>query len=193
MGAFSYFDNGLQHAIIGACFGWFFYRASHINYFKKWEYLLALLMSSSAFFFVPGHIGRYGSLLDRVYQFLHYPLADWDILLFGMDWHRFFITHSLILPAIVLIVFLHKPIGYWVGLGLCVGQSSHLMWDALTCSLRTAVVFINNIFEIRGYWGKGWLLLNGLVLLGLAWFVVRNMPMPLGNRSSASSSNNDHV
>lgn len=168
-----YFWNGFQHALLGLGFAFIFHTIVRKNYFMKSAYLFGLIMSSSALFFLPGHIGRYGSLLDRLYQFSHYPLSDWDILFLGMDWHRFFITHSMLIPAVLLIMFLHKPTGYTLGLGLSVGLSSHLVWDAISCSMYTPVVFLNDLFEIRGYWGKGWLMLNGMLLFGLACFIHR--------------------
>jgi hypothetical protein len=171
----SYFWNGFEHAVAGGGFALLFHYITKTNDHKQWDYWLALLMSSSAFFFLPTHIGRYGSLLDRLYQFTHYPLADWDILILSIDWHRFIVTHSLLIPLVVLVAFLHQPTGFRVGLGLCIGHSSHLVWDAITCSLRTPVVFLNNMLEIRGYPAKGWLLLNGILLFGFALFVVRRV------------------
>lgn len=171
----TYFWDGFRHAVAGGCFALLFYKISNINYFRKGEYLLGLLVSSSALFFLPAHITRSRSTIDWFYQFLHYPLADWDILFLGIRWHRFFLTHSLIIPAIVLVIFLHKPVGYCFGLGLCIGLSSHLVWDALTCSLYTPIVFVNNLVMIRGYAAKGWLMVNGVLLFGFVWFVTRKI------------------
>ncbi|MBD3307164.1 hypothetical protein GF339_12105 [candidate division KSB3 bacterium] len=169
----SYFWNGLQHAVFGGCLALLFQKISHAPYVKKPEFLVGLIASSSALFFLPTHIAHPRSPLDWFYQFLHYPLSDWDILLLSLDWHRFFLTHSLLIPAILLIMLLHKPSGYRLGMGVAVGLSSHLIWDALTCSLRTPVVFITHWLEIRGYWGKGWLLINGMLLFWFAWFLHR--------------------
>lgn len=175
MGLSKYFWNGVQHALAGGAFAFVFYKISNTDYFKKWDYLLGLVMSSSALFFLPSHIGNSRSFIDRVYQFFHYPLADWDILLLSIKWHRFFVIHSLIIPVIIVILFLHKPAGYRLGMGICVGLSSHLVWDAITCSLYTPIVFLNNLLEIRGYMAKGWLIVNGVILFGFAWFVVRRI------------------
>jgi hypothetical protein len=166
----NYFWDGFRHAVFGGCFALVFNQLSR-QHFRKPEYLVGLVVGSSALFFLPSHITRHSSLIDWFYQFLHYPLPDWDILLLGIDWHRFFVTHSLIIPGVLLVMFLHKPAAYRFGVGLCIGLSSHLVWDALTCSLYTPVVFLNNLLEIRGYWAKGWLILNGLVLFGFTWFV----------------------
>lgn len=169
----AYFWDGFRHAAAGgACAaGVYYFTRSDLH--KRWTYWIALIMSSSAFFFLPAHVGRYGSLPDRLYQFLHYPLADWDILALSIQWHRFFVTHSLLIPLLALIVALHHPAGRSLALGLCVGHSSHLAWDAITCSLRTPIVFWNNALEIRGYPAKGWLLVHGLLLFVFAVFVAR--------------------
>jgi hypothetical protein len=174
----TYFWDGFRHALAGGVFAFVFNKVSHTNYFRNFEYLLGLVMSSSALFFLPTHITRSRSIIDWFYQFLHYPLADWDILFLGISWHRFFLTHSLIIPAIVLVIVLHKPAGYRFGLGLCIGLSSHLVWDALTCSLYTPIVFINNLVEIRGYVAKGWLIVNGILLFIFVWFVIRKIQPP---------------
>jgi len=171
MEAQDYFWNGFQHFVFGGFIAFIFNLVSHTQELRKREYLVGLVVSSSALFFLPAHITNGRSTIDWLYQFLHYPLADWDILLFGIDWHRFFVTHSLIIPVCVVLLWLHKPVGYHLGIGLSVGCSSHLIWDALTCSWYTPIVFINNLLEIRGYWGKGWLLVNGILLIGFAWFV----------------------
>jgi len=185
-----YFWNGFEHAVAGGGFALLFQHLSKTPHHRSWQYWVALIMSSSAFFFVPTHIGRYGSFFDRLYQFTHYPLADWDILLLSINWHRFFVTHSLLIPLLVLIAFLHNAVGFRVGLGLCVGHSSHLVWDAITCSLRTPVVFLNNVVEIRGYSAKGWLLFNGILLFGFAVFVVRRVQCVSEKRACQPRSNN---
>ncbi len=175
MASSAYFVNGLQHFVAGGFWALLFQQVSGTAYLKKTSYLTALVVSSSALFFLPAHIGRYGSLADQLYQFLHYPLADWDILLFGMPWHRLFLTHSLIIPALVLIFGLRHAVGHPVGMGLSIGMSSHLVWDALTCSLYTPIVFIDQSVEMRGYPAKGWLILHGLLLFAFAWHVSRKI------------------
>lgn len=182
----SYFWNGFEHAVAGGGFALLFHYLTKSGHHKQWAYWLAVVMSSSALFLLPTHIGRYGSFLDRLYQFTHYPLADWDILILSIDWHRFFITHSLLIPLLVLVAFLHQPIGFRAGLGLCIGHSSHLVWDAITCSLRTPVVFLNNVLEIQGYPAKGWLLINGILLFGFAAFVVRKIAQTSENKNIAT-------
>ena len=112
--------------------------------------------------------------MAELYQYLHYPLSDWDILILGMGWHRFFITHSLIIPIVLMLFFLqNRKLYLWI-LGLCVGLSSHLVWDAITCSMRTPVVFIANILEIRGYLAKGWLIINCLLLFSFAFYIAKD-------------------
>lgn len=169
----SYFWDGFQHVAFAGATAWLFDKIVHEHSFKKPEYLLGLVMSSGALFFLPLHIHPFGSFADRLYQFLHYPLPDWDILIFGMDWHRFFLAHSLLIPILILIAFLRHRRGFWLGFGLCIGMGSHLIWDALTCSMWTPIVFVDDLMEIRGYSAKSWLSINGMLLYGLTWFVVR--------------------
>jgi len=172
----NYFWDGFQHAVFGGCVAFIFNLVSHTSEIRKREYLVGLVVSSSALFFLPSHITSTRSIIDWFYQFLHYPLADWDILLFGIDWHRFFVTHSLMIPVLLLVLVLHKPGGYYrFCVGLCIGMSSHLVWDALTCSMFTPIVFLNNVIEIRGYLAKGWLLVNGMLLFLFAWFVTQKV------------------
>ena len=102
----NYFWNGLEHFIIAIIFAFIYDKLTGEKNLKKVGFLAGLIITSSAIFFLPLHIARYGSFIDRAYQYLHYPMSDWDILLFGMGWHRFFITHSLLI--FLLIVFLIK-------------------------------------------------------------------------------------
>jgi len=161
----NYFWNGLEHFIIAIIFAFIYDKLTGEKNLKKFGFLVGLIITSSAIFFLPLHIAGYGSFIDRAYQYLHYPMSDWDILLFGMGWHRFFITHSLLI--FLLIVFLIKkpdPVYLPVIIGIGIGLSSHLFWDGISCSMRTPVVFISHFLEFKGYWAKGWLLLNGIIL-----------------------------
>jgi hypothetical protein len=168
----AYVWNGLQHALFGVCLAVLFHQMVSTRYLFKGDYWVGLIMSSSALFFLPAHLTRSRTLIDWLYQFLHYPLADWDILLLGIRWHRFFITHALFIPALFLLFWLHAPERYYrFAAGLSVGMSSHLIWDALTCSRYTPIIFLRQVLEIRGYLAKGWLLAHGLLLFLLVWFV----------------------
>lgn len=161
----NYFWNGLEHFIVAIIFAFIYDKLTDGKNLKKVSFLVGLIVSSSAFFFLPLHISNYGSFIDKVYQYLHYPVSDLDILLLGMSWHRFFISHSLLI--FLLIVFLIKkpdPVYLPVIIGLGIGLSSHLVWDGISCSMKTPVVFIASFLQFRGYWAKGWLLLNGIIL-----------------------------
>jgi hypothetical protein len=131
-------------------------------------------MGSSALFFLPPHINYYfRPVSQRLWLFLRYPLPDWDILILGMPWHRYFIFHSLILPLILFWQFTLKKSSISFVTGLFLGISSHLVWDALSCSMITPVVFYSKAFEITGYWAKSWLILNGIFLFFIALLFVK--------------------
>lgn len=161
----NYFWNGLEHFIIAIIFAFIYDKLTDGKNLKKVSFLVGLIVSSSAIFFLPLHIVGQDSFIDKVYQYLHYPISDWDILLFGMGWHRFFITHSLLI-FLVIILLIKKPEQVYlpVIIGIGIGLSSHLVWDGLSCSMKTPVVFIASFLQFRGYWAKGWLLLNGIIL-----------------------------
>lgn len=161
----NYFWNGLEHFIIAIIFAFIYDKLTYKKNLKKISFLIGLTVTSSAIFFLPLHISSYGSFLDKTYQYLHYPIPDWDILILGMNWHRFFISHSLLL-FLLLILLVKKPEPACIPLiiGIGIGFSSHLIWDGISCSMKTPVVFIYHFFQFKGYWAKGWLLLNGIIL-----------------------------
>ncbi|MCS7080009.1 MAG: hypothetical protein NZ585_08150 [Chloracidobacterium sp.] len=134
-------------------------------------------MGSSALFFLPTHIDRPGTWVNRLWQFTHYPVPDWDILWLGMPWHRWFLTHSAILPFAVLgLTFERRP---WqaVGYGLAVGMASHLAWDAITQSHSTPIIFLPNILALRGDGARVWLLVNAAIAFGAAVATARKHSM----------------
>lgn len=139
----NYFWDGLLHFIFAIIFTILFRKLiQKDNLFKNFKYLTGLIFTSSALFFLPYHIGN--SSIDKIYQFLHYPLPDWDILILGMDWHRFFITHSFLIPFILMIILMKKLEYEDFILGMCLGLSSHLIWDGISCSMKTSIIFIVN-------------------------------------------------
>lgn len=159
----SYFWNGLQHAVFALACVAVFYRLCASLPYKSSSFWVGLIFSSSALFFLPLHIGKSGSLIDWLYQFLHYPLPDWDILFCGMSWHRFFLTHSLLLPILLFLVNKRRAMLPLI-LGLSIGIGSHLIWDGFTGSMYTPIVFIPYLFSVTGYWAKSWLIGNGVIL-----------------------------
>lgn len=167
----SYFWDGFRHFCFGILFVLIFNRMSNQNHVRNLGFVIGLIIGSSALFFLPLHISSYGSTLDRLYQFLHYPLPDWDILLLGINWHRFFLTHSFVIPVILAIIFLQTSRVFYLILGICIGVSSHLIWDGLTCSMKTPIVFISTVVEMKGSLAKGWLISHGIFLLGFALYI----------------------
>ena len=167
-----YFWNGFQHAAFALVCVAVFYRVHPSLLYKSSPFWAGVIFSSSALFFIPLHIGKSGSLTDKLYQFLHYPLPDWDILFCGMKWHRFFATHSLLLPTLLFLENKKTPmLPLPLILGLSIGIGSHLIWDGVTGSMSTPIVFIPYLFSIKGYWAKGWLIVNGLLLLAAPYYV----------------------
>lgn len=168
----NYFWNGLEHFITALIFIGI--------YIKLWNkktnhpfYWTGLVFTSSSIFFIPLHIYEYGPWFDRLYQFLHYPVLDWDILLFGISWHRFFIIHSFIILLLLITLLIKHSELRPLFEGICIGISSHLILDGITCSLRTPVVFIPGLCQIDGYAGKEWLIINGFIVFLIAYYYNR--------------------
>ncbi len=198
-----YFWNGLQHALAGLAFAWgFFALAKKLKVttsprpesvseaasdrtgaapspvlLSQTGFWLALLMGSSALFFVPSHIDRPGTWADWLWQFTHYPVPDWDILWLGMPWHRWFLTHSVLVPLVVVGLTFEHRLWRAVGYGLAVGVASHLAWDAMTQSPGTPIVFLPDAFLIRGDTARTWLLVQAALAFGLAVLAERRHPL----------------
>lgn len=173
----SYFWNGFQHLAFAIFCVLLFYCSSKKLPHNKITFWIGIIFTSSSLFFLPSHIGKYGSFIDWAYQFLHYPLPDWDILLFNMNWHRFFISHSALLPILLFAWLWNKNFGISLRpliIGVSIGLGSHLIWDAITGSLLTPIVFIPYLFSITGYLAKCWLIFNGLLLFLAAYHLQNN-------------------
>lgn len=162
---FIYFLNGLQHFFVGLVLAFAYFKIQRKRIPSDPGFWIGITITSSALFFLPTHLHFLGGQLDFIYQFLHYPVSDWDLLVLGGQWHRSFITHSITigLPAFVG--------GRWqppvFALGFILGLSSHLLWDGVSGSMMTKVVFIPGWLFISGLAAKAWLILNGLLLLPL--------------------------
>jgi|GEM_PF-1622530 hypothetical protein len=198
-----YFWNGLQHALAGLACAWgFFALAKKLKtatppllestleaasertgadlspaLLSQAGFWLALLMGSSALFFLPDHIDRPGTWADWFWQFTHYPVPDWDILWLGMPWHRWFLTHSVLVPLVVVGLTFEHRLWRAVGYGLAVGVASHLAWDAITQSPSTPIVFLPGVFLIRGGAAQVWLLAQAVLAFGLAVLTERRHPI----------------
>lgn len=161
----TYFWKGFQHAAFaGLCVAGFYKLCPYLPY-KQPLFWLGTTFGSSALFFIPSHIAKHNSLKDWLYQFLHYPLPDWDILIFSMDWHRFIVTHSALLPALLLLNkrFFLQPTESLI-IGLALGIATHLFWDGISGSLATPIVVIPYVFSLERYLAKAWLIANALIL-----------------------------
>ncbi len=165
---FSYAGDGLAHLLAG-----FVLVAIFSGLFQKGRRLEPLfwfgfILSSSALFFLPNKIVFLGRLGNWFYQFCHYPVSDWDILLLGFSWHRFFFTHSCFLALIVFGAVHRNPNLAGFSQGFTIGLSSHLIWDGVSCSSLTPVVFFPSLFAISGVWAKTWLIGNGIIAFRMA-------------------------
>jgi hypothetical protein len=99
---------------------------------RRAEFTIPLLIASSALFFIPDGLAKKGLM-----KFLHYPLPDWDVLLLGPASHRHWLTHSPILPILLVALAWNYPILLsnalpysWFAAGLSVGIGSHLSGTA---------------------------------------------------------------
>ena len=135
-------------------------------------FTLPLLLSSSALFFVPDKWAKKGAL-----KFLHYPLPDWDVLLLGPASHRNWLTHSPLLPALLLGALWKWPVLGSFGwaspllLGLSLGTGSHLFWDCVG-SERHKIVVVPYWFALRESASRLWLLGGAAACLCIAGAVV---------------------
>ncbi|OYT72640.1 MAG: hypothetical protein CFK52_04280 [Chloracidobacterium sp. CP2_5A] len=184
-----YFWNGLQHALAGLGCAWAFFALTRASGAPATEttlaspsdagrrasrlgFWLSLAMGSSALFFLPAHIDRPGTWADWLWQLTHYPVPDWDILWLGMPWHRWFLTHSAVIPFVTMGLTFEHRLWRAVGYGLAVGMASHLAWDAITQSDRTPIVFLPDL-ALRGDSARAWLLVNAAIAFGVAALTAR--------------------
>lgn len=198
-----YFWNGLQHALAGLACAWGFFCAGEETEGDRITTAGASVRSRlrtcgrrplartavtgrvlagaadgvQCAVFLPGHIDRPGTWADWLWQFTHYPVPDWDILWLGMPWHRWFLTHSVLIPLIVVGLTFEHRLWRAVGYGLAVGVASHLAWDAITQSPSTPIVFLPDAFLIRGDTARTWLLVQAALAFGLALLAERRHPM----------------
>jgi hypothetical protein len=152
-------------------------------------FLIMLIWGASGLFFF-----RKLGLPLLSHTFFYMAIPDWDIPLYkatGLRWliHRSWLFHSVLIPLCLL--------GLWLGwgrspiqapwqrslvnllrdsaIGLSVGMSAHLLWDALLSSTRRG-------FQIHGFSGGAsylWLLVNLMVGIGVPLFIAGAMrPAP---------------
>lgn len=148
-------------------------------------FLIMLVWGASELFF----FRKLGvPILSGTLFYMAFP--DWDIPLY--QWlglrlliHRSWLFHSVLIPSAVLdgwVWFMQRPrLELWQktlanlvrdgAMGLSVGISAHLIWDALLSSTHRG-------FYIRGFSGPasyGWLLLNLAIGLGLPLLLAYSM------------------
>jgi len=168
---FSYFPDGLNHFLCGLLFLGIFFRFRCRREDFTPLLVLGLLAGSSALFFLPAKLPLLSKAGNYYYQFLHYPISDWDILLLGGRWHRFFLTHSVFIPLFLSPAARNRRAALFL-LGLTLGIASHLAWDACA-SPNPLIVFYPHYLFMRSLVAKIWLGLNTLALLFLAAIYVR--------------------
>lgn len=99
--------------------------------------------------------------------FIGLYLPDIDIKLMAILHHRSMLTHSVVIPMLMM---LHRPLRPFAG-GLCVGISIHLLADMLSPMRGFALIYIPLIKKSIGDWQSiAWML--GNALFGL-WLAVR--------------------
>jgi hypothetical protein len=92
-------------------------------------------------------------------------LPDIDLMLMSILHHRSMLTHSVVLPMLLLF---HKPSRPLVA-GLCIGVSIHLLADILSPMRGFALIYIPFIKKSIGDWQSiAWMVGNALVGLWYA-------------------------
>ena len=168
----SYFTAGLWHfaaamafsATLGLLAG------GELDFWlRRAEFLIPLVVSSCALFFVPDKWAKKGPL-----KFLHYPLPDWDVLLLGPASHRHWLSHSALLPLIFFglaqrfPLLQHAPLD-GIAAGLAVGIGSHLFWDCVG-SRGHKIVFVPYWLALREATSRIYLLGGAVLSLGVATY-----------------------
>jgi hypothetical protein len=153
-------------------------------------FLVMLIWGASGLFF----FRKLGvPLLSGTFFYMAFP--DWDIPLYNATGLRFLIHRSWLFHSVLIPM---GGLGGWLwfaprltlttwqktavnllrdgAMGLSVGVSAHLIWDALLSSTRRG-------FYIRGFGGPasyGWLLLNLVVGLGVPLLIAWSLDHPRG-------------
>lgn len=165
----SYFVSGLWHFAAAMSFAVAFgawQGGGPLYFLASPAFTFALTVSSSAFFWVPDRWAKRG-----LWKFLHYPLPDWDVLLLGPASHRNWLTHSPLLPALLLGALwkwplLASPLFYQLSLGAAIGTGSHLFWDCVG-SKRHSIVVVPYWWTLREVASRLYLLVGATLCLTL--------------------------
>lgn len=168
--AMSYFIPGLWHFAAAMAFTvalGIIEAGEPVLWLRRLEFLAPLVIASCALFFIPESLARKGLM-----KFLHYPLPDWDVLLLGPASHRHWLTHSPILPALLLLLASRYPVLMqpslpfaWSAAGLSVGIGSHLFWDCVG-SRSHKIVVVPYWFALRAAPSRLYLLAGAALCLG---------------------------
>lgn len=163
----SYFLPGLWHLAAATAFAVAFgvwQGGAPLFFLRLPAFDFALVVCSCAFFWVPDRWAKRGAL-----KFLHYPLPDWDVLLLGPASHRNWLSHSALLPLLLLGALwkwphLAGPLFFQLALGACVGVGSHLFWDCVGSS-RHSIVVVPYWWTLREAPSRVYLLLGAALSL----------------------------
>lgn len=189
----SLIDKLLHFAIglaVGVAFWWCLerYTRSAARTINPLVFLIMLIWGASGLFF----FRKLGiPLLSHTFFYMAFP--DWDIPLYQATGlrlliHRSWLFHSVLIPMGLLGCWLlasRKPVyaslQSWLlrllrdgTIGLSVGVSAHLIWDALLSSTRRG-------FHIQGFSGPAsylWLVVNLIVGLGVPWLIAWSIDRP---------------
>lgn len=166
-----YFFAGLWHfamAMAFACALGALENGDLLLWMKRVDFLIPCLLTSSACFFVPDSWAKRG-----IAKFLHYPLPDWDVLLLGIASHRHWLTHSALLPILLLGLAVYFPFLQMsptfrsIASGVGVGIGSHLFWDCVG-SRTHKIVVVPHAFALREMASRTYLLAGAAISLGIA-------------------------
>lgn len=168
----SYFLAGLWHFSAAMAFAAATGVIGHSDllfWLHRPEFTLPLIIGSSALFFIPDTLAKKGLM-----KFLHYPLPDWDVLLLGPASHRHWLTHSPIVPALLLLLAWRYPALMSPGLpfqtvaiGLSIGIGSHLFWDCVG-SRTHKIIVVPYWFKLPQGVSRVYLLIGAAACLAIA-------------------------
>jgi hypothetical protein len=176
-GAMSYFFAGLWHFAAALSFAvalGIITRGEPLAWLRHADFTAALIVASSALFFVPHDWAKKGLM-----KFLHYPLPDWDVLLLGPASHRHWLTHSPLVPIGLWLLaeryplLLDRSLPYaTIAVALAVGLGSHLFWDCVG-SRRHKIIIVPYWISLGESASRLYLLAGAaaclLVALRLSW------------------------
>ncbi|CCN33407.1 membrane hypothetical protein [Vibrio nigripulchritudo SO65] len=114
-------------------------------------------------------------------------IPDLDLKLMGILHHRSIVTHSLLLPLLILAV--RTSITKALVSGIAIGISIHLAADALSPMRGFALIYLPEPFKISiGSWqSQLWLGVNSLVGGLLAMFLMKNRQILILSSYAVSS------